>query len=430
MTDRDAQPPHRARAAKVVAFALAAYALAVGLLVAILGFTDVWYGFQDLTDTPLYLEYATAMARGMRPYLDFDVEYPPLALSLFRIPEATGDVFWYTVEFNFAMLTLGGIAAALTAVCAVRLWPEGGRAYVAAAGFAACTLATGAIVANRYDAAVAVVIAAALLLISSRRWTWAAAVLGIGFALKLTPAILLPLVLILAGTRRAAARAALAFAAAAALPFVPYLGSSGIVRVFTYHLARPLQIESVLATPILVAHLIGGLPVTVGTAYGSQYVAAQGASALAHASGPLVLAALAAAYWVVWRRRALLRSSPRHVPIAALALVLAPMAFGKVLSPQFLVWTFPAAALVFAERRVLGATLVSILLLTQLEFPALYWNVVELQAPALVLVAIRNAALVAAFALATVHLARLPASTEVPLAEDLTRGEERARRTA
>ena len=65
---------------------------------------------------------------------------------------------------------------------------------IAAAAFAACVLATGAIIGNRYDAAVALVLAVFLLLLAYELWTPAALVLGGGFALKLTPAILLPLV--------------------------------------------------------------------------------------------------------------------------------------------------------------------------------------------------------------------------------------------
>jgi hypothetical protein len=395
--------------ARVIAFALLAYVVAVGVLVAVLGFSDVWYRFHDLSDTPVYLEYAAAMAHGLRPYFDFDVEYPPLAVQIFKIPGHTGDVLEFTLRFNAVMLATGALAAALTAACAARLWPPGRRAYATAAAFAACVVAIGAIIANRYDATVALVIAACLLLLASQHWTLAAAALGIGFALKLTPAILLPLVLVLAPARRARVTSALAFVAAAALPFVPYLGSAGLARIFTYHLERPLQIESVLATPILLGHLVGGMPAAVGTAYGSQFIAAEGTGLLARASGPLALAALALTYLLVWRRRAALRRTPPLVPLAALVVLLAPIIFGKVLSPQFLVWILPVIALVFPERPALAAVLATVLLLTQIEFPALYWEVVELRDGPMALVIVRNVALVAAFVLAVLDLRRVGA---------------------
>src|SRR5665648_1200873 len=80
--------------------------------------------------------------------------------------------------------------AAVTALVACRYSPRGGRAYVAAVLFPVAVALTGAIIVNRYDAAVALLIAAFILCLSVRWLTAAAFVLGMGFALKLTPCLL------------------------------------------------------------------------------------------------------------------------------------------------------------------------------------------------------------------------------------------------
>jgi hypothetical protein len=276
--------------------------------------------------------------------------------------------------------------------------------------FAACVLATGAIVGNRYDAAVALVLAVFLLLIAYEMWTVSALVLGIGFALKLTPAILLPLVFVLAVRRRTIVWSLVYFVLAAILPFVPFMvhGLKGLEYPFTYQLHRPLQVESVLAAPLLLGHVLNRVWVEVGSSFGSQFVAATGAVTLAHISGFLELAALAVTYWLIWRRRATLRAMPRLVPLAILALILAFMTFGKVLSPQYFIWILPAIALVIPERRVLALLLVGALVLTQIEFPAKYWAFIALDSSAVLIVVARDAVLCVAFALSLWHLWRLP----------------------
>ena len=97
------------------------------------------------------------------------------------------------------------------------------------------------------------------------------------------------------------------------------------------------------------------------------------------------------------------------MPLAVLALILAFMTFGKVLSPQYFIWTLPAVALVAVERRTLGALCLSVVLLTQIEFPDQYWQFIEMERPSVALVVVRNLALLAAFAASVWSLARLPA---------------------
>jgi hypothetical protein len=253
-----------------------------------------------------------------------------------------------------------------------------------------------------------------MLFLAHRRPAAAAGALGAGVALKLTPAMLLPLVLILAETRRRVLWSLVAFAVVAALPFLPFVGAPQLSSIVTFHAERPLQVESVPGTAYLIAGALGSPKVSTGDSFGSQFLSAPGSSAVSAVSPWVGVLAVAAIYVLIWRRRTLLRAAPQYAPLAALTCVLAFTVFNKVLSPQFLVWTFPLVALVVVGegrgQRVCGVLTLVAIALTQVEFPAHYWAVVGLRPGAVAVVAARNITLAAAAVAGVDALWRLPSA--------------------
>ncbi|MGC3997111.1 MAG: glycosyltransferase 87 family protein [Anaeromyxobacter sp.] len=401
-------PEDAAPAARLAwALGLAAAAVGAGLLLA-LAASGVAGGFFDVSDVGLYHAYAAAIDAGRRPFLDFPAEYPPLALRLLAAPghpAAAGDYArWFAGWMLLSLLAAGALVTAAAGRGARSRRP----ALVTACAFGLSLPLLGAIVANRFDALVALALAGFAWSAAARRWGWAGAALGLGAAVKLTPAVLLPLALLLAADRRARGRALLAFGAAALLPWLAEGAAAGpaLLALVRFHGARPLQAESVLATPALLAHLAGLWEVHTGSAFGSQFVAAPGAGALARLSGPLALALLALVYGLAWRARARLRAAPGGAALAATAALLALLVPAKVLSPQYLVWLLPLAAWLAPHAPRLAGLLAGVLLLTHLEFPARYWRFVRLEPGPVGLVVARNLALAAALAWALVLLAR------------------------
>jgi len=365
--------------------------------------------YDSSSDIRIYQYYVDQIGQGLTPYLDFKIEYPPLALPLFRFAGAQLPVETFSTRFILEMGLITLITGVLVAVTAVFLWPTGRRAYLAGALYALAVALTGAIIVNRYDVAVAL-IAAVFLLCLVRGWYVAATIaLGIGFALKVTPAALLPLVLLLAGRPRRWVWPIAGFAGAALAGFLPYLfvAPRGIWYVFQYHIERPLQIESVLGTPALLGQALGADWVEVGYSHGSWQLIAAGADLAADLSGVLTFGALVIVYVVLLGRRALLRAAPEQLPLAVLTLLLALIAFGKVLSPQYFIWILPVLAVVAVREPLVGALGALVLLLTQVEYPALYGRLLDLQRPVVALVAARNLLLLALF---LVSLWRLAAS--------------------
>jgi ABC-type sugar transport system permease subunit len=87
--------------------------------------------------------------------------------------------------------------------------------------------------------------------------------------------------------------------------------------------------------------------------------------------------------------------------LASLAAVAALAVFAKVLSPQFLTWTIPLLALAVAWRLYALASLTAVAsVLTLVEFPSHYFDLVAREPWAVAVVAIRDLALLAAVALA------------------------------
>ena len=216
--------------------------------------------------------------------------------------------------------------------------------------------------------------------------------------------------LLLAGPPRRWAWPLVAFGAAAVAPFLPYLvnGTSGLWHVFQYHLERPLQIESVLGTPQLLGQLLGADWATWAWSHGSHSLVAPGVGLAADLSGGLTLLAVAAVYLFAWLRRRHLRAAPADLALVVLALLLALMTFGKVLSPQYFIWILPAWALVAAKDRWIAVLGGLTLALTQAEFPARYWFLLDMEPTTLAIVVTRNTLLLATFVVALWRVWRLP----------------------
>ncbi|MDP9285575.1 MAG: hypothetical protein M3P41_11590 [Actinomycetota bacterium] len=154
-----------------------------------------------------------------------------------------------------------------------------------------------------------------------------------------------------------------AVAGAALVPFA-LVAPHGLWSSLSGQASRPLQIES-LAAAIFTSV---GHPRMVST-HGSQNLAGHGVVAVMFA---VLQSAVLVALWVGFARGP--SSRERFLRYAA-ACVCAFVAFGKVRSPQFLIWLIPFVPLVPGRRGFAAvALLTASLLLTQVWFPQRYWD--------------------------------------------------------
>ncbi len=136
---------------------------------------------------------------------------------------------------------------------------------------------------------------------------------------------------------------------------------------FHAQIARPLQLESLGGALLVALHHIAGTSLRVVTSYGSQNLVGTGT----HAAEIVTAIAGVAALVTIWVLYARGPADGERLVAHAAAAVAATLAFGKVFSPQFVIWLVPLVPLVRGRRGIAASALLAVaLVLTQLVVPA------------------------------------------------------------
>jgi uncharacterized membrane protein len=325
---------------------------------------SVWFARSGLhthaasPDVTLYARDAHAIAHGSLPYRDLYFEYPPGALAPILAVEPAHDY-----AHAFKLLAAGlGLAMLLVAGDVLRLLRASLWRLLA---IAVAPLALGSVFLTRYDVWPALLTIAGIALLVRARPARGLALLGLGTATKVFPLAAAPAALAWTWRRAgrgAARRALVAFVAVVALVVLPFaaLGPGGVAFSFYIQLTRHLETESLGGSLLLVADRLGIYHANVHTGKpGSLDVFGTVPTLLGAVS---LLVVVAAIVWIAAR--------DAEIVTAAAAALAAYVAFGKVLSPQYLLWLVPVVPL--ARSRLAPALLLVALLLTQWEFDHRY----------------------------------------------------------
>jgi hypothetical protein len=357
-----------------------------------------WYDDEEIVDIPVYETYGNAIESGKVPYRDFRLEYPPAALPVFALPALLSerdDQPAYRQAFERVMAACGLLAILFAALALAALRASRARVVAALLALALFPLLLGSVVLTRFDLWPVALVLGALAALLWDRHRLGFGVLGLALAAKLFPAVLAPLALALVWQRRGRREALVCLgvlAGVVALVFLPFvvLGADGVAYSVGRQLSRPLQIESLGSAFFLAAHHLLGLGIEMRSGHGSQNLDGTGPAVVA---ALLTLVQLGALFWI-WSRRP--RTGEELVRWSAAALV-AFVALGKVLSPQFLIWLAPVVPLVAGRRGLRASALLALaLVLTQLWFPTRYWELaLEFDSLASALVLARDLVLVA-----------------------------------
>jgi uncharacterized membrane protein len=360
---------------------------------------------ERVNDLFVYRSYAAAFLDGLLPYRDVAFEYPPLAAPAIGLPGIAGTGA-ESYKWTFALVTLVLAACVLLLVRALAR-RTGGDERVAVLTVALAPLLTGAMIRTHFDLLPVAMTLAALVLILRERPVAGFAVLGLATMTKGFPIVVAPVALawlVARGEGRAALRGACALAAVAAVlaGLAVAASPSGALDAIRYQTDRPVQIESLPAVGIRAIEALGGRQATAVQSFKSDGLEHPAASALTAISAFLCVAFIA--LFVVSAARS--RGDPRVLTLGSLAAITAFATFGKVLSPQYLLWVMPLGALALAWRRwVLAAAVGVATLLTFVEFPSRYFQLVDGRPFAVTVVILRDLVLVAVVALAARELA-------------------------
>ncbi|WP_307854099.1 glycosyltransferase 87 family protein [Streptomyces tagetis] len=355
----------------------------LALLLFVLGVWD--FPGPDVTSdvSVIYRDWHHVLRTGTFPAHDVTWQYPPGAAFAVLSPDLLPFLDYPTAFYvlacaaDLAVLVLLGYAAR-----------RPGRSWAGAWVWVAGVPLLGPTVYARYDVMVTAVAVAALLA-AGRHPRAAGALAGFGAMLKVWPALLL------VGVRRRGAwlAAALAAASVAAVFSAAMPGAFAFLR---FQRDRGMEVESLGA---LVLHVVrhAGWEGEVRLHYGSVEFLGPYVGVLSAVSLALTGAAFG---WLLLWRLAASRFSARTAADAAFVAVLMFTVTSRVLSPQYLVWLIGLAAVCRCHRagrmRVPVALVLAASLVTVLEFPVWFADVVASDPRGVTLLFVRNGLLVAA----------------------------------
>jgi hypothetical protein len=392
-------------------------AAGIELLIAVAVALRVAFGPLDHGDAMLFLGFVEPLTDGRVPYRDFSLEYPPLGYLAIIFPWlATGAGFItgsdYHALFTLEMAALAAITGACVAWLSSRGWGFGTPVRTVFT-YVLLALTLLPVVMWRFDILPACLTAVALVGVAVRRPGLAGVALGLGAVAKIYPALLLPVALafyVANGERRHAAILVAGFAISAALVLAPFTLAAGpdVLSFLAYQDERGVQIESVFAGVVLLVHTLSGTDAQISFASGAHQLSSTLVDALSlprQIAEVALGAGLLAGGWLGFRSdlRRFGAVTTQTLTVSLFAVLLLVVLGNKVLSPQYLVWLLPFAAL---ATRAQATLLFAAGVLTTIEYP-LYFDALLRLDPLMVLVLnVRNLLLLLLFLLLVVDLAR------------------------
>jgi hypothetical protein len=378
---------------RISVFLPAAVAFLVSCAIARGGF----FSSADPGDVGRYHGFAALMQDGNLPYRDFYFEYPPGAIAAFLAPAALGGTSNYNLAFKVFVAFCG--LALLAAVVGILGILNANRLQVgyALGLFVLMPVSLGAVVLNRYDIFPALLVVVALLALLCSRHRSGFALLAVGCAVKIFPAVVLPVAAIHVLRTRGRdelIRVVAVFLGVSVLLFAPFalLAPGGLGYSFYTQIIRKLQLESFGASLLLVADRLGVYKTTIIPGKPGSIDLDGAIPDILGVVTTLVLVGALAVVVVAYLRAA---ESPELLVAGFAASVAAFVVFSKVISPQFLVWLVPLVPLVAGRPGRLGSLLLlTVLVTTQIEvvyehpLRAMGWPVWVLLARNLLLVAL------------------------------------------
>jgi uncharacterized membrane protein len=356
---------------------------------------------ERVNDLFVYRVFAAPVLDGGLPYRDVAFEYPPLAAPAIALPGLVSTAA-EGFRWAFAVWTLLG-AAAVVLLCGALARHTGGDARRAMLAAATMPLLCGAVLRTHFDLFPVALVLAALLLLVRNRPRAAFAVLGVAVMTKAFPIVIAPVAiawLLARGRRRDAWQGALVCAAvmAAIAGAAVAVSPDGALDAVRFQLDRPVQVESSPALVVLGLDAVGAGHAESVKSFRSDGLLHPASDAVTS----LFVTVLVALVTLLCVRVASggRDAGARELVLASLAACAGFALFGKVFSPQFVTWVLPLGALAFAWRmHALALAVALVAVLTQIEFPAHYFDVVAREPLAVGVVALRNIALAAVIAL-------------------------------
>lgn len=293
----------------------------------------------ELGDLALYREIGERVLRGEPLYGEHPFEYPPYVVVWWILPAArsllTGRESAFIKPFGLELLAIDAGIKWLLLVEGRKAY-RGVRGYLPFAFFALAALGMQHIFLRRFDLIPAGMTIASIALLATGWPLLSGLLLAAGIGTKLYPVVLVPLCFVVAWRKGQLQR----WLVGGALGLAPLVILAGLMPWWKFtqaHRARGLQVESIYAGFIWLAHRLGGRALWVRTPEGTNVGGDLAEMILPWGKVLWVSTTLLSLGVTAWRAR---NSRLDMQALSRLALVplTAFVGFNFVLSPQYMIW--------------------------------------------------------------------------------------------
>jgi len=337
-----------------------------------------------------YYDYASEALSGKIPYRDFPFEYPLLSYPLFLIPRLLvsdfesyrfafmGEMFLFDVAAIVLIARHGGPSAGTGTVARRLGW------------YTLYCFLLAPLVIGRFELAPMVLAFAATCWWFSGRAIRGGITAGLGTLMKIFPGVVAAPALVWEAARlrttRARGTAAFLVTLVVGLAFWFGLGGRRVLEPLGYHAGRGLEIESLFGATLFLAGTISGSKAPWVFDHNAYHLSSEWGARLALLTFPVQATALLVVMWAY--RQSGMADGLRFSAAAVLAFIV----FGKVLSPQYMIWLFPFMAVLGGRTgRVARQIFLMACVTTAMIYPGPgFPMVLDHQAGAMLLLNLRN----------------------------------------
>lgn len=368
----------------------------------------ILFVFSTLTwghDLSIYFNYSDHIVKGHIPYSEFTVEYPPGALYCFLLPRLLTE--WQDTYLTIFSLEI--LLADFLCFYVIKLYVDNSNYSIAQKNkvyymYIILPVLLGLLSYRRFDFIPALFTMSALLFWIHKKYNGTWITLGVAVSIKLYPIILFPLFALAFIKQRASFKKLLTgfliFLSTIALISLPNIITVGskLLTFYTYHEKRGIQIESLYANMLMVAHVFG-VPATFQANYGSWNIISPEISEFNTISLLITLSVqfiIIIYAWYSMEETNLHEALPRMILLSLLGFIIT----NKVLSPQYLIWILPFAVLVVPKMNVskrIWPLLALTFILTTLIYPCMYAGILNFELTPWIILTTRNILLIVLF---------------------------------
>jgi uncharacterized membrane protein len=353
-------------------------------------------------DIKLYYSTASNLVRGLVPYRDFALEYPPLAILPMLLPQLINPFGFdvYRVLFpleNFLFCVLGWLI--IKQILPSWNWGQTEKPQLILKYYILISWILVPVILWRYDLFPALLTLVGFLLVTRKRPFWAGICFGLGITAKLYPVVTLPIFSAYYLVKReysALIRLWIATSVICCLVILPFafLASDRFFSFLEYHELRGIQIETFVAGLILLATQLGLTKVKIDANFGAFHLNSSLANSILQSSflSFFFLISFAVLIFICinyFRKDRIVNGtiSDRSLLIYLIAALIVFILSGKVFSTQYLIWLLPFVLLLEEQEQKLFM-LISILSIA--IYPFTYLKLVKIYLLPIILLNLRN----------------------------------------